>query len=187
VHAAVSREAKSQAGPLKLVEIHREDISTLPRCLAHLRQTNAKRFILFCDDLSFEAHDTFYKTLKAVLEGGVEGRPEHVIFYATSNRRHLTLHHQPIGRGRRDRVALRPLRPVDRFPQLQPRRLSRHGGGFARYYRLPIADETLTREALAWALARRPLGLRRVCRIWPDASACGLTARASRRSPWNGT
>jgi uncharacterized protein len=98
VHAAVSREAKSQAGPLKLVEIHREDISTLPRCLAHLRQTNAKRFILFCDDLSFEAHDTFYKTLKAVLEGGVEGRPEHVIFYATSNRRHLTLHHQPIGR-----------------------------------------------------------------------------------------
>ena len=89
VHAAVSREAKSQAGALKLVEIHREDIGSLPRCLAHLRDTKGKRFILFCDDLSFEGRDTSYKSLKAVLEGGIEGRPEHVLFYATSNRRHL--------------------------------------------------------------------------------------------------
>ena len=89
VHAAVSRETKSQAGALKLVEIHREDIGSLPRCLAHLRDTKGKRFILFCDDLSFEARDTSYKSLKAVLEGGIEGRPEHVLFYATSNRRHL--------------------------------------------------------------------------------------------------
>ncbi len=89
VHAAVGRETKSQAGALKLVEIHREDIGSLPRCLAHLRDTKGKRFILFCDDLSFEGRDTSYKSLKAVLEGGVEGRPEHVLFYATSNRRHL--------------------------------------------------------------------------------------------------
>ena len=89
VHAAVSRETKSQAGALKLVEIHREDIGSLPRCLAHLRDTRGKRFILFCDDLSFEGRDTSYKSLKAVLEGGIEGRPEHVLFYATSNRRHL--------------------------------------------------------------------------------------------------
>src|SRR5262245_66063047 len=73
----------------KLCEIHREDIGTLPRCLAQLRDTKDKRFILFFDDLSFEAPDTSYKSLKAMLEGGVEGRPEHVLFYATSNRRHL--------------------------------------------------------------------------------------------------
>jgi predicted AAA+ superfamily ATPase len=89
VHAAVSRETKPQEGGLKLVEIHREDIATLPRCLTHLRETRGKRFILFCDDLSFEARDTSYKSMKAVLEGGIEGRPEHVLFYATSNRRHL--------------------------------------------------------------------------------------------------
>ncbi len=73
---------------LKLVEIHREDIASLPACLAHLRAADS-RFIVFCDDLSFDKDDTSYKSLKAVLEGGIEGRPENVIFYATSNRRHL--------------------------------------------------------------------------------------------------
>ena len=77
-----------EVGGLKLVEIHREDIASLPRCLALLRAA-PYRFILFCDDLSFEARDTRYKSLKAVLEGGIEGRPDNVIFYATSNRRHL--------------------------------------------------------------------------------------------------
>jgi len=74
---------------LKLVEIHREDIASLPHLLSHLRTANKHRFILFCDDLSFEAVDTSYKSLKAVLEGGIEGRPPNVLFYATSNRRHL--------------------------------------------------------------------------------------------------
>lgn len=74
---------------LKLVEIHREDIAALPRLLAHLRKAPEHRFILFCDDLSFEAIDTSYKSLKAVLEGGIEGRPANVLLYATSNRRHL--------------------------------------------------------------------------------------------------
>lgn len=74
--------------PLKLIEIHREDLPTLPICLSYLRAV-PNQFILFCDDLSFDTNDTTYKSLKAVLEGGLEGRPHNVIFYATSNRRHL--------------------------------------------------------------------------------------------------
>lgn len=73
---------------LKLIEIHREDIDTLPELLNILREQDT-RFILFCDDLSFDHDDTSYKSLKAALDGGIEGRPDNVIFYATSNRRHL--------------------------------------------------------------------------------------------------
>jgi len=86
VHAAVAEKVPSPR--LLLVEIHREDIDTLPRLLGHLREM-PERFILFSDDLSFDHDDTSYKSLKAVLEGGIEGRPDNVIFYATSNRRHL--------------------------------------------------------------------------------------------------
>jgi predicted AAA+ superfamily ATPase len=85
VHAAVNADAKA---PLVLVEIHREDIPSLPRLLARLRDAE-RRLILFCDDLSFDGQDASYKSLKAVLEGGIEGRPKNVVFYATSNRRHL--------------------------------------------------------------------------------------------------
>ncbi len=85
VHAEINA---GKAGALMLVEIHREDISSLPRLLALLRQSD-RRCILFCDDLSFDQEDTSYKSLKAVLEGGIEGRPDNVLFYATSNRRHL--------------------------------------------------------------------------------------------------
>src|ERR1700676_1774571 len=85
-HAAVGA-AHPDAG-LKLVEIHREDIETLPELMGLLRHA-PQRFIVFCDDLSFDADDTSYKSLKTMLEGGIEGRPENVIFYATSNRRHL--------------------------------------------------------------------------------------------------
>jgi len=74
--------------PLKLIEIHREDIDSLPDLMGLLRD-DAHRFIVFCDDLSFDGGDASYKALKAALEGGVEGRPENVVFYATSNRRHL--------------------------------------------------------------------------------------------------
>src|SRR5207247_6459576 len=91
VHAAVNAaNARSKRGPapLKLVEIHREEIESLPDLMALVRGAS-HRFIVFCDDLSFEAADTSYKSLKAVLEGGIEGRPENVVFYATSNRRHL--------------------------------------------------------------------------------------------------
>ncbi len=87
VHAAVNA-GRSGARRLTLVEIHREDIGTLPRLLGCLRAA-PRQFILFCDDLSFEGEDQSYKALKAVLEGGLEGRPANVVFYATSNRRHM--------------------------------------------------------------------------------------------------
>ena len=83
-HAAAAAEAPE----LKLVEIHREDIPSIGRLLARLRGA-PQRFLLFCDDLSFDRDDSHYKSLKAVLDGGIEGRPENVLFYATSNRRHL--------------------------------------------------------------------------------------------------
>ncbi len=85
VHAAVNdRKERS----LALVEIHREDLPSLPRLLSRLRREK-RRCLLFCDDLSFEAENTSYKSLKGALEGGIEGRPRNVLFYATSNRRHL--------------------------------------------------------------------------------------------------
>ncbi|MBS27417.1 MAG: AAA family ATPase [Alphaproteobacteria bacterium] len=84
-HAEINAEAENG---LVLVEIHREDIHSLPALLTLLRDSG-RQVILFCDDLSFDNSDTSYKSLKAVLEGGIEGRPENVVFYATSNRRHL--------------------------------------------------------------------------------------------------
>jgi hypothetical protein len=87
VHAEINRRAGAD-GRLKLIEIHREDIESLPTLMALTRDA-PHRFIVFCDDLSFDAADTSYKSLKAALEGGIEGRPDNVLFYATSNRRHL--------------------------------------------------------------------------------------------------
>ncbi len=87
-HAGVNAGLGPKAGLLKLIEIHREDIESLPELMTVLRAA-PYRFIVFCDDLSFDADDTSYKSLKAVLEGGIEGRPENVILYATSNRRHM--------------------------------------------------------------------------------------------------
>ena len=88
--AEVNRRLADRSGftPVKLIEIHREDIESLPALMKMLRDSH-HRFILFCDDLSFDHGDTSYKSLKAVLEGGIEGRPDNVVFYATSNRRHL--------------------------------------------------------------------------------------------------
>lgn len=84
VHAEVLRQGKA----LKIVEVQREDLPSIGRLLALLRAADA-RFLLFCDDLSFSHDDQHYKSLKAVLDGGIEGRPDNVVFYATSNRRHL--------------------------------------------------------------------------------------------------
>ncbi|MBE9606016.1 ATP-binding protein [Acetobacteraceae bacterium H6797] len=89
VHAAVNQEFSKADTPVALIEIPREDVGTLPELLAFLEATKERRFILFCDDLSFDTGDAAYKSLKAVLDGGIAGRPENVIFYATSNRRHL--------------------------------------------------------------------------------------------------
>ena len=85
---AVHADVVEQGLPLKIVELQREDLTSITRLLALLRVSDA-RFVLYCDDLSFSHDDQQYKSLKAVLDGGIEGRPENVIFYATSNRRHL--------------------------------------------------------------------------------------------------
>lgn len=84
-HATVNEET---GGALALIEINRDDIASLPRLLSQVRKAE-RPVVLFCDDLSFDADDTSYKSLKAILEGGIEGRPENAVFYATSNRRHL--------------------------------------------------------------------------------------------------
>ncbi|MEO1733215.1 MAG: ATP-binding protein [Pseudomonadota bacterium] len=84
IHAAVQVEFPD----LKLIELQREDLPSVGRLLNHLRAA-PHRFVLFCDDLSFSHDDQHYKSLKAVLDGGIEGRPDNVVFYATSNRRHL--------------------------------------------------------------------------------------------------
>ncbi|MCL4188625.1 MAG: ATP-binding protein [Rhodobacteraceae bacterium] len=85
---AVHAEALARSLALRLVEVQREDLASVGRLLGHLRRA-PHRFLLFCDDLSFSQDDTHYKSLKAVLDGGIEGRPDNVVFYATSNRRHL--------------------------------------------------------------------------------------------------
>ena len=88
IHAQINLERPAGSHALKLVEIHREDIESLPALMTIVRNS-PQQFIVFCDDLSFDSDDTSYKSLKAVLEGGIEGRPDNVVFYATSNRRHL--------------------------------------------------------------------------------------------------
>jgi predicted AAA+ superfamily ATPase len=160
----VSRETGARTGDLKLIEIHREDIGTLPRCLMHLRETKGKRFILFCDDLSFEAPDTSYKSLKAVLEGGIEGRLEHVLFYATSNRRHL-MPREMLENERSTAITLseaveEKMSLSDRFGLwIGFHNCSQDSyidmvRSYAEHYGLSVAEEDLRREALAWALTR---------------------------------
>jgi len=164
VHAAVARDGAESRAPLKLIEIHREDVATLPRCLSHLRAAPETRFLLFCDDLSFEAADASYKSLKAVLEGGVEGRPQNVLFYATSNRRHL----MPREMLENERsTAINPSEAVEEKISLSDRFglwIGFHNcsqddyldmvRGYAEYYGLGIGDNELAREALAWAIQR---------------------------------
>ncbi|WP_287304063.1 ATP-binding protein, partial [Mesorhizobium sp.] len=162
VHAAVNASAKLDL-PLKLIEIHREDIDTLPKLMALLKAA-PYRFILFCDDLSFDHDDTSYKSLKAALEGGVEGRPANVIFYATSNRRHL-LPRDMIDNERS--TAINPSEAVEEKVSLSDRFglwLGFHKcsqdeyldmiDGYVRHHRLAIDPETLRAEALEWATTR---------------------------------
>ena len=124
-------------GSLALVEIHREDVRSLPELLNVLRG-RSRRCLVLCDDLSFEREDSDYKALKSILEGGIEGRPDNVLFYATSNRRHLMPRDmiesepdrdQPVRGDGRKGIAIRPVRVVDRLPQLRPGDVFRDGGG----------------------------------------------------------
>jgi predicted AAA+ superfamily ATPase len=162
-HAAVNAGLGPKAGTLKLVEIHREDIEGLPELMALLRRA-AERFIVFCDDLSFDAADTSYKSLKAVLEGGIEGRPENVILYATSNRRHLMsrdmLENERStainpGEAAEEKVSL-----SDRFGLwLGFHRCSQDEylamvEGYVSYFSIPADREGVRREALEWAATR---------------------------------
>ncbi len=148
---------------LALVEIHREDIPSLPRLLARLRG-HSRRVVIFCDDLSFDGSDTSYKSLKALLEGGIEGRPENVIFYATSNRRHM----MPRDMIENERsTAINPAETVDEKVSLSDRFglwLGFHGctqdvyleivEGYAAHYGLDVAPKALRAEAIEWAMTR---------------------------------
>lgn len=161
VHAAVNSERDNM--PLKLIEIHREDIESLPALMALIRSA-PHRFIIFCDDLSFDHDDTSYKSLKAVLEGGIEGRPDNVIFYATSNRRHL-LPRDMIENERS--TAINPAEAVEEKVSLSDRfglwlgfhKCSQDDyldmvNGYVRHYGLSVDADTLRADALEWATTR---------------------------------
>jgi predicted AAA+ superfamily ATPase len=162
VHAAVN-DGREAAGRLALVEIHREDVASLPALLGILK-TSERRTILFCDDLSFEDDESAYKALKAILEGGIEGRPDNVLFYATSNRRHLM---------RRDMIenerasAINPGEAIDEKVSLSDRFglwLGFHildqetymaiVEGYAAHHGLAVPAETLRHEANEWSVTR---------------------------------
>jgi len=160
-HAAVN--ASAARGNLKLVEIHREDIESLPELMSLLRGASY-RFIVFCDDLSFDAEDTSYKSLKAVLEGGIEGRPENVILYATSNRRHLMS--RDMMENERS-TAINPGETVEEKVSLSDRfglwlgfhRCSQDEylamvDGYVGHFKIPAGADDLRREALEWATTR---------------------------------
>jgi predicted AAA+ superfamily ATPase len=151
------------ADRLKLIEIHREDIESLPSLMELLRASEF-RFIVFCDDLSFDGNDASYKSLKAVLEGGIEGRPDNVILYATSNRRHL-LAREMIENERS--TAINPGEAVEEKVSLSDRfglwlgfhRCSQDEylamvKGYCGHFDIKLAEEELEREALEWATTR---------------------------------
>jgi predicted AAA+ superfamily ATPase len=165
LHADINRRLAASPGfrPLKLIEIHREDIESLPRLMPLLRESSY-RFVIFCDDLSFDAEDTSYKSLKAVLEGGIEGRPTNVILYATSNRRHL-LPRDMIENERS--TAINPGEAVEEKVALSDRFglwLGFHKcsqdeylamvAGYAEYFGVDIDRAALEAEALEWATTR---------------------------------
>ncbi|WP_018239658.1 ATP-binding protein [Ensifer sp. BR816] len=160
VHAKVARDTGSG---LKLVEVHREDIASLPALMDILRQAPVP-VIVFCDDLSFDHDDTSYKSLKAVLDGGVEGRPANVVLYATSNRRHL----MPRDMMENEQsTAINPSEAVEEKVSLSDRfglwlgfyKCSQDDylamiDGYARYFHLTVEREALHADALEWATTR---------------------------------
>ena len=161
VNVALARERNGS--PLKLIEIHREDIESLPDLMSLIRAA-PYRFIVFCDDLSFDAEDTTYKALKATLEGGIEGRPDNVIFYATSNRRHL-MSRDMIENERS--TGINPGEAVEEKVSLSDRfglwlgfhRCSQDEylamvDSYVSHFKIPLRGEPLHREALEWSTTR---------------------------------
>ena len=161
VHADINA---ATPGALALVEIHREDIPSLPHLLGRLRDSGRRRWLLFCDDLSFHGDDSSYKSLKAILEGGIEGRPGNVLFYATSNRRHL----MPRDMMENERsTAINPAEAVEEKVSLSDRFglwLGFHScsqddylamlEAYAAHYGLDIDPDRLRAEAVEWAVTR---------------------------------
>ena len=162
VHAEVISNTKSKY--LKLVEIHREDISDLPELLSLLSNYHEYKFILLCDDLSFDAGENTYKSLKAALDGGIEGKPNNVIFYATSNRRHL----MPRDMMENERsTAINPSESVEEKVSLSDRFglwIGFHNitqdtyldivNAYVKEYHIPINEQKLKSEALEWSITR---------------------------------
>jgi predicted AAA+ superfamily ATPase len=159
-HAAVNAASGNR---LKLIEIHREDIQSLPELMALIRGSDY-RFIVFCDDLSFDGEDTTYKSLKALLEGGIEGRPDNVIFYATSNRRHLMS--RDMMENERS-TAINPGETVEEKVSLSDRfglwlgfhRCSQDEylamvESYVAHYKIPARGDALHRDALEWSTTR---------------------------------
>jgi len=161
---AVHEDVRRESGvSLKLVEVHREDIASLPTLLDLLKDT-PHRVIVFCDDLSFDHDDTAYKSLKAALDGGVEGRPDNVLFYATSNRRHLLPRHMMENE---QSTAINPSEAVEEKVSLSDRfglwlgfhKCSQDDyltmiDGYADHFKLPIDRQKMHSEALEWATTR---------------------------------
>jgi predicted AAA+ superfamily ATPase len=161
-HASINTH-RQPADRLKLIEIHREDIETLPALMTLLR-TSPFHFIVFCDDLSFDGNDASYKSLKAVLEGGIEGRPDNVILYATSNRRHLL----PRDMMENERsTAINPGEAVEEKVSLSDRfglwlgfhRCSQDEylamvKGYCGHFGIKLDESELEREALEWSTTR---------------------------------
>ena len=162
VHKEVINRTKSKS--LKLVEIHREDISELPELLLLLSQHKNYRFILLCDDLSFDAGENNYKSLKAALDGGIEGKPNNVIFYATSNRRHL----MPREMMENERsTAINPSESVEEKVSLSDRFglwIGFHNmdqdtflaiiEAYCKEFKISIEKNKLKSEALEWSITR---------------------------------
>ena len=154
---------RGSAARLALVEIHREDIESLPRLLARLRTTK-RQCVLFCDDLSFEGEDQSYKALKAVLEGGLEGRPANVVFYATSNRRHMMARDMienerataiHASEATEEKVSL-----SDRFGlwlgfhNLDQDTFLEIVSSYAKAFNIPVPAEELRARAIEWSMTR---------------------------------
>lgn len=163
-HALVNEPAAKDGKPaLKLIEIHREDIETLPHLMKVLRGFD-DRFIVFCDDLSFDGNDASYKSLKAVLDGGVEGRPDNLLFYATSNRRHLL----PRDMMENERsTAINPSEATEEKVSLSDRfglwigfhKCSQDDylamvSGYCAHFKLDISEDDMYRESLEWSRTR---------------------------------
>ena len=161
VHAEINIQNNEK---IKLIEIHREDINNLPYLLSKLANYNENKFILLCDDLSFDAGENTYKSLKSVLDGGIEGKPDNIIFYATSNRRHL----MPRDMIENERsTSINPSEAVEEKVSLSDRFglwIGFHNisqdiyldiiYGYVKEFDLNIEKSTLRSKALEWSITR---------------------------------